>query len=96
MRSIWQYCDALATDGDIGSASGAYIFKLFVATLLRLVTSRPSLLGVSAQIQGVGVPVSDSMPYSRSHSLDSVAEMAATAAVRLSRTSSEWSVLRQI
>ena len=62
MRSIWQRYDALATDGDNGSASGARVFTLFVATLHRLVTSRPSLLGVSAQMQGVGVPASDSIP----------------------------------
>ena len=34
----------------------------------------------SAQIQSVGVPPSDSMPYSQGHSLDSVMEMVATAA----------------
>src|SRR6267142_873915 len=46
----------------------------------RLVTSRPSLLDVSAQMPGVGIPPSDSLPYSHSHSLVSVAEMVATAA----------------
>jgi len=47
---------------------------------LALVTSCPSSLGISAQIQSVGVPASDSMPYSHGHSLDSVMEMAVTAA----------------
>lgn len=51
-----------------------------LATLRRLVTSRPSLLGVSAQIQGVGVPAGDSIRNSQSHSLDGVAEMVVTAA----------------
>jgi hypothetical protein len=80
MRSIWQRYDASETDGDTGSASGARVFTLFISTLQRLVTSRPSLLGVSAQMQGLGVPSSDSLSYSHSHSLDSVAEMVATAA----------------
>jgi hypothetical protein len=80
MRSIWQRYDALTTDGDTSSASSARVFTLFVATLQRLVTSRPSLLGISSQMQGVGVPASDSIPYPHSHSLDSVAEMVATAA----------------
>ena len=80
MRSIWQRYDASATDSDTGITSGACVFTLFVATLHRLVTSRPSLLGVSAQMQVVGVPASDSLPYSHSHSLDTVAEMVATAA----------------
>jgi hypothetical protein len=80
MRGIWQRYDALISEGDTGSASGARVFTLFVSTLQRLVTSRPSLLGVSAQMQGVGVPTSDSLSYSHSHSLDSVAEMVATAA----------------
>src|SRR6266581_3219867 len=44
MRSIWQRYDALATDGDTGSASGARVFTHFVATLQRLVTSRPSVV----------------------------------------------------
>ena len=50
------------TDGDSGSVSGSRVFTLFVATLQRLVTSRASLLGISAQVQGMGVPVSNSMP----------------------------------
>jgi len=56
------------------------VVTFFVATSQRLITSRTSLLGVSAQMQGVGVPASDSMPYSHSHTLDSIAEMVATAA----------------
>jgi hypothetical protein len=80
MRGIWQRYDALVTDGESGTAEGAPVFTVFVSALQRLVTSRPALLGVSAQMQGVGVPPSDSLPYSHSHSLDSVAEMVATAA----------------
>ena len=80
LRSLWQRYDAVVTDSDTGAASGARVFTLFISTLQRLVTSRPSLLGVSVQMQGVGVPPSDSLSYSHSHSLDSVAEMVATAA----------------
>ena len=79
MRSIWQRHDALATNSDNGSTSGARVFKLLVATSQGLVTSRPSLLGVSAQILGVGVSTSHSMSYSRGHSLDRVATMVVTA-----------------
>jgi hypothetical protein len=81
MRSVWQRYDALATDGDTSSASSARVFTLLISALKRLVTSRPVLLGVSAQMHGVGVPVSDSQSHLHSHhSLDSVAEMVATAA----------------
>jgi hypothetical protein len=81
MHSVWQRYDALATDGDTGSASGARVFALLISSLKCLVTSRPVLLGVSAQMHGVGVPASDSQSHLHSpHSLDSVAEMVATAA----------------
>lgn len=81
MRSVWQRYDALATDGDTGNASGARVFTLLISALKRLVTSRPVMLGVSAQMHGVGVPASDSQSHIHSpHSLDSVAEMVATAA----------------
>jgi len=53
----------------------ARVFRIFVATTQRLVTSHPSLLGVSAQIQGVSMPT-----RTHSHSLDGIAEMVATAA----------------
>ncbi len=76
VRSIWQCYHVLATDGDTGSASGARVFTLCVATLQRLVTSRPSLLGVSAQMQGGSMPTS-----TYSHSLDGVAETVASATV---------------
>jgi hypothetical protein len=81
MRSVWQRYDALATDGDTSSASSARVFTLLISALKRLVTSRPILLGVSAQMHGVGVPAGDSQSHLHSHhSLDSVAEMVATAA----------------
>jgi len=54
MCCIRQRYDALATDSDTRSGSGAHVFTLFVATLQRHVTSRPTLLGVSAQMQGTG------------------------------------------
>ncbi len=81
MRGVWQRYDALATDGDTVSTSGARVFTLLISALKRLVTSRPALLGVSAQMHGVGVPASDLQPHLHSHhSLDTVAEMVATAA----------------
>ncbi len=81
MRGVWQRYDALATEGDTSSASCARVFTLLISALKRLVTSRPSLLGVSAQMHGVGVPASDSQSHLHSHhSLDTVAEMVATAA----------------
>ncbi|KAI9452204.1 hypothetical protein F5148DRAFT_1237059 [Russula earlei] len=76
VRSVWQRYDALAADDGTGSISSARVFITLISALKRLVTSRPSLLGVSAQMQGVGVHSSDSLP----HSLDSVAGMMATAA----------------
>jgi len=87
--SIWQCHDALATDGNTGtgSAFGVRVFTLFVATLgnppaPRHITSvnGPSLLGVSAQMWGVGVPASDSIPYSHRHGLNSVTKMVGRAA----------------
>ena len=67
--AFWQCHHVLATDGDNGSISGVRVFTLCVATLQHLVTSRPSLLDVSAQIQGASMPTS-----THSHSLDGVAE----------------------
>jgi hypothetical protein len=61
---IWRHCDALANDSDTGAASGAHIFTLSVITFQRIVTSRLSLLGVSAQIQGVSALTSDFTLYS--------------------------------
>ena len=63
MRSIWKRYDAFSIDGDTGSASGAQLFTLFVATLLHLVTPRPSQPDISAQMQGVSVPASYLMSY---------------------------------
>ena len=81
MRSAWKRYDAFAADSDTSSASSARVFSLLISALKRLVTSRPVLLGVSAQMHGVGVHASDSQSHLHSpHSLDSVAEMVATAA----------------
>jgi hypothetical protein len=57
MRSVWQRYDTLATDSDTSSASStssARVFTLLISALKCLVTSRPTLLGVSAQMHGVG------------------------------------------
>ena len=65
MHGIWRCYHTLATDGGTGSTFGVCVFTVFVAPLQRHVTSsRP---GVSAQVQGVGPPASDSMPCSQSH-----------------------------
>ena len=69
-----------ATDGDTGSASSARVFILLISALKRLVTSCPTLLGVSAQMDGVSIPVGDTQSHHGHHSLDSVAEMVVTAA----------------
>ncbi|KAH9169937.1 hypothetical protein EDB89DRAFT_1853941 [Lactarius sanguifluus] len=79
MRGVWQNYDASAGDIDTGGSGNARVFTYLISALKRLVTSRPALLGVSAQMQGVGVPTNDTLPHS-SHSLDSVAGMVATAA----------------
>jgi len=68
----------LGHDGDTCTASGACLVTLFVVILHRHVTSRPSSLDVSPQMQGVGLPTSDSMPYLQSCDLDSITEILAT------------------
>ena len=55
MHSIWQRDDTLASDGDTSSASSARAITLLISAL----TSCPALLGVSAQMHGVGVPASE-------------------------------------
>ena len=59
MCGVWLRYNALATDGDTGSASSARVFTILISALKRLVTSRPAMLGVSAQMCGVGVPAGD-------------------------------------
>ncbi|KAH9018228.1 hypothetical protein EDB83DRAFT_2528502 [Lactarius deliciosus] len=79
MRGVWQSYDASAADGGSGNARVfTYLISGSALTGKRLVTSRPALLGVSAQMQGVGVPTNDTLPHSSR--LDSVAGMVATAA----------------
>ena len=80
MRSVWMNYDASVGDVDTGGSGSARVFTLLISALKRLVTSRPALLGISTQMQGVGVPMNDTLPHPSSHSLDSVAEMVATAA----------------
>jgi hypothetical protein len=79
MRGVWMNYDASAGDIDTGGSSSARVFTHLISALKRLVTSRPALLGISTQMQGIGVPANDMLPHS-SHSLDSVAGMVATAA----------------
>jgi hypothetical protein len=58
----------------------ARVFTPIISALKRLVTSRPALLGLPVQMHGVGIPASGSQSHLHGHhSLDSVAEMVATA-----------------
>jgi hypothetical protein len=82
MRRVWQRDDALVTDGDTGSTSSARVFNLFISALKHLVTSRPTVLDVSAQMHDVGIPASNSQSHLHSHhNLDRVAEIVARAAI---------------
>jgi hypothetical protein len=73
MRNVWQRYDALATDGDTGSASAsARVFTILVSALLRRATSHPTLLGVPAQMHGVRIPASNTLHSHRNS--DSVAD----------------------
>ena len=81
MCNVWQRYDALASDGDTGSASSARVFTVLIFPLKHLVTSRSCLLGISAQMHGICVLASGSQPHLHSHhDLDTVAEMVMTAA----------------
>jgi hypothetical protein len=54
---------------------------MITSTFRLLVTSRPTLLGVSAQMHGVSVPASDPQSHLHSHhSSDGIAEIATMAA----------------
>jgi hypothetical protein len=57
-----------------------------ISALKRPVTSRPALLGVSAQIHGMGVPASDPQSHHSHHNLGGVAEIVVTAASATCRT----------
>ena len=48
MRNVWARYDA--------EESGSKVFTALVTAVKRLVTEKPALLGVSAQMLGVGVP----------------------------------------
>ena len=79
-HSIWQHYGTLATDGCTSSTSSARVFTSLISVFKLLVTSRPTLLRVSAQMHGVGVPASDSQSHLHNHSSDNVVEMLAKAA----------------
>ncbi|KAI0262659.1 hypothetical protein BGY98DRAFT_1049259, partial [Russula aff. rugulosa BPL654] len=50
-----------------GSTSSARLFTFLISAFKRLVTSRPTLLDVSVQMHGVGIPASDSQSHLHSH-----------------------------
>ncbi|KAG9095186.1 hypothetical protein FS749_010913 [Ceratobasidium sp. UAMH 11750] len=56
MRAIWERYDARAISSG-GASSG--VFSALVTALRRLATEKPSLLGVGAQMGGVGVSTKD-------------------------------------
>ncbi|KAI0795954.1 hypothetical protein C8Q75DRAFT_791099 [Abortiporus biennis] len=69
MRHVWDRYDAEET--------GSKVFSSLVTALGRLVTEKPSLLGVNSQIYGVGVPASTVGEGSGSgYGLDAVGSMA--------------------
>lgn len=67
MRSIWARYD--------GKDSGSKVYGSLVTALKRLITEKPSLLGVNQSMLGVGVP-----NETASTGLDGVAGRVATAA----------------
>ena len=78
-----RFCsDVLATCGDTGSSSSARVFALLISAVKHLATSRPNLLGVSAQMHGVGVPASGSRSHRHSHHI--VTEMGTAASATAS------------
>jgi hypothetical protein len=88
MCSTWQCYDILVANSDTGSAPITHIFTTLISALNFLVTSCPALRSVSVQMHGVGVPASDSQwRFHSHHSLNGVAGMVVTVAVRGYRTS---------
>lgn len=49
MRNIWERYDAQSSE------TGSKVFTSLITALKRLITEKPSLLGVSQQMMGVGV-----------------------------------------
>lgn len=75
MRNVWQQYDAQHGD------TGAKVFTMLIAALKRLVTGKPSVLGISQQMFGVGVQaIEASNSAAGVYGLDGVAGMVATAA----------------
>ena len=64
---LWQRYDALETDDDTGGAYSPLQPSLYPPSTPRLVPSRPTRPSVPAQIQGVGVPASDSQSHPPSY-----------------------------
>lgn len=58
MRNVWERYDAQcspSTSSSTTEETGSKVFTSLVSALKRLVTEKPSLLGVSQQMMGVGV-----------------------------------------
>lgn len=71
MRNVWDRYDA--------RDNGSKVFTSLVAALKRLVTEKPALLGVSAQMGGVGI-VADGTAVGHGLDVSTVAGRVATAA----------------
>src|ERR1700722_7665327 len=71
MRNIWERYDSPA----LSSRSGSKIFISLITALKRLLTEKPALLGVEAQMSGVGISSADDVSTA-----GMVAGMVATAA----------------
>lgn len=72
MRNVWDRYDS--------DDSGSKVFTSLITSLKRLVTEKPALLGVSSQMQGVGVPANTSSNADLSLDVGGVAGMVASAA----------------
>jgi hypothetical protein len=75
-----------AVSGSVTMPWQPTVQRPLISALKRPVTSRPALLGVSAQIHDMGVPASDPQSHHSHHNLGGVAEMVATVASATCRT----------
>lgn len=72
MRSVWDRYDS--------EESGSKVFTSLITALKRLITERPTLLGVSSQMLGLGVPTQASTDNVSYLDVGGVAGMVANAA----------------
>jgi exopolyphosphatase/pppGpp-phosphohydrolase len=77
---VCRFCsDALATCSDTSNSSfSTCVFAVLIFAVKHLITSHPNLLGISAQMHGVGVPASSSQSHHHSHHIIMEIGMAAS------------------